>query len=294
MQQIISQVLLPIVLAAIMFGMGLNLKPRDFGHIFVRPKAAALGLALQLVALPILAIAIIFVFNLPTEIAAGLFLLSLCPGGATSNLFSYLAKGDIALSVSLTAVSSLIVPFSLPLLFLAYSNVNEISNAHFELPLLLTIKQLVAVTLVPVIFGMTIRYFFEPFSQVFQVHWNRLATFAMISVVIALIVTNPQIADALISIQSISVISLCLMALTMGYVFSLKAKLSETERRTIAIEVGVQNAGTAMMVALTILQQPTLAFIPLMYGILMNIPAFAFIAWARLNTSTDSAIATKS
>ena len=280
MEQTISQVMLPVVLAIVMLGMGLNLKAKDFKAVLDAPKAAILGFALQMLMLPILALFIIKLFGLNKEIAAGLFLIALCPGGATSNLFSFLAKGNIALSVCLTGVVSLLSPLILPLAFLGFIHFSgSIDSQSFSLPLLPAMKKLALVTLLPTLIGMCIRHYADDYSQSLIPLVKKLSALAMFLLIGALIFTNLSILPAMFSIYGAAVITLSSVSLLAAYFIAGKCNILEVDRKTIAIEVGVQNAGTAMMVALGIMQQPALAMIPLMYGLLMNIPAFTFVWW---------------
>lgn len=280
MAQIISQVMLPIVLAIIMLGMGLSLQKKDFKAVLQHPKTALLGFMLQLFLLPLLAIVIIKLFGLSNEAAAGLFLLALCPGGATSNLFSFLAKGNVALSVCLTGVVSMLSPVILPIAFVAFVHYSgSINSQPFELALLPAMKKLAMVTLLPTFIGMCIRYFASEWSVSVLPLIKKTSAIAMLLVISALVLTNLTIIPAMFSLHGVAVLTLCSASLLIAYFIAGKLNVLDTDRKTIALEVGVQNAGTAMMVALSIMHQPALAVIPLMYGLLMNIPAFTFVWW---------------
>ncbi|MEL0629292.1 bile acid:sodium symporter family protein [Psychromonas aquatilis] len=278
--QIVTQIMLPIVLALVMLGMGLSLKIKDFKAILSDPKVTIIGLLLQLLLLPILALIIINVFSLNQIAAAGLFLLALCPGGATSNLFSFIAKGNLALSVCLTSIVSMLSPFIIPIAFVGFIHYSgSANNQYFNLPLLPAIKQLALVTLLPTVIGMCIRYFANEWSQSIIPVIKKGSTIAMLLVVSALVLTNLTLVPSMFSLQGGAVITLCSLALIITYFIAGKLNVNETDRKTMAIEVGVQNAGTAMMVAFTVMHQPALATVPLMYGLLMNIPAFIFVYW---------------
>lgn len=279
MQHIVTQVLLPITLAIVMLGMGLGLKHADFSRVITQPKSSIIGLCLQIFMLPTLALVLIQLFPLSSTAAAGLFLVSLCPGGATSNLFSLIAKGDVALSITLTAVISLLSPFLLPLVFITYLDIHGSQLEQFQLPIDLAIKQLIAVTVLPISLGMIITKWLPKQSQLIQPMVKKLSTIAMLLIILALLITNQKIFDRFISIEGIAVLLLSSCSLFLAYFITGKIKVSQQAQRTIAIEVGVQNAGTAMMVALSIMHQPQLAVVPLMYGLLMNIPACLFVAW---------------
>ncbi|HIF9104922.1 TPA: bile acid:sodium symporter family protein [Photobacterium damselae] len=279
MQHIVTQVLLPITLAIVMLGMGLGLKRADFSRVITQPKSSIIGLCLQIFMLPTLALVLIQLFPLSSTAAAGLFLVSLCPGGATSNLFSLIAKGDVALSITLTAVISLLSPFLLPLIFITYLDIHGSQLEQFQLPIDLAIKQLIAITVLPISLGMIITKWLPKQSQLIQPMVKKLSTIAMLLIILALLITNQKIFNRFISIEGIAVLLLSSCSLFLAYFIAGKIKVSQQAQRTIAIEVGVQNAGTAMMVALSIMHQPQLAVVPLMYGLLMNIPACLFVAW---------------
>ncbi len=279
MQHIVTQVLLPITLAIVMLGMGLGLKRADFSRVITQPKSSIIGLCLQIFMLPALALVLIQLLPLSSTAAAGLFLVSLCPGGATSNLFSLIAKGDVALSITLTAVISLLSPFLLPLVFITYLDIHGSQLEQFQLPIDLAIKQLIAVTVLPISLGMIITKWLPKQSQLIQPMVKKLSTIAMLLIILALLITNQKIFDRFISVEGIAVLLLSSCSLFLAYFIAGKIKVSQQAQRTIAIEVGVQNAGTAMMVALSIMHQPQLAVVPLMYGLLMNIPACLFVAW---------------
>ncbi|HIF9132636.1 TPA: bile acid:sodium symporter family protein [Photobacterium damselae] len=279
MQHIVTQVLLPITLAIVMLGMGLGLKRADFSRVITQPKSSIIGLFLQIFMLPTLALVLIQLLPLSSTAAAGLFLVSLCPGGATSNLFSLIAKGDVALSITLTAVISLLSPFLLPLVFITYLDIHGSQLEQFQLPIDLAIKQLIAVTVLPISLGMIITKWLPKQSQLIQPMVKKLSSIAMLLIILALLITNQKIFDRFISIEGVAVLLLSSCSLFLAYFIAGKIKVSQQAQRTIAIEVGVQNAGTAMMVALSIMHQPQLAVVPLMYGLLMNIPACLFVAW---------------
>lgn len=281
MQQLISQIVLPITLALIMLVMGLGLTTHDFKKVLIFPKATITGLLLQLLFLPLLAIVVTLLFNLSPIASAGLFLLSLCPGGATSNMFSLLARGDVALSVSLTAITSIIVPLSLPLSFAAYLAFFDGTTQQINMPIAVIMKQLIVVTLVPVVVGMLLRHFLTAKVMGIEPVLKKTAAIAMITVIVLLMATNWATLVKSVSIVGVAAIMLCVLALTSAYWLSTFIGLAPGAIRTIAIEVGVQNAGTAMLVAFTVLKQPDLALIPLMYGLLMNIPAFSFVWWVN-------------
>ncbi len=151
---VLTKVILPVSLFLIMFGIGISLKMSDFKSIFKAPKAIVVGVIAQLIFLPIIAFVLAIVFRLPSELAVGLIIIALAPGGATSNMFTYLYKGDVSLSVSLTLLVSLITPFTIPVLTALSMLYFMESSTEFELPIIKTIVQLLVITVIPIALGM--------------------------------------------------------------------------------------------------------------------------------------------
>ena len=156
-EEMLKEVALPIALILIMLGMGMTLVPADFKRVFVKPLASVLGLCLQLLLLPVVAFLLCKGFGLPAELAVGLMLIAACPGGATSNLISHLSNGDTALSVSLTAVSSLVTTLTIPLVMgFAMSTFMDSAQA-VSVPFVKTVIQLMVVSVIPIVVGMGLR-----------------------------------------------------------------------------------------------------------------------------------------
>jgi len=277
MQALLSNLLLPLALASIMFGMGLQLQTADFKSAIKARKASALALSLQLLLLPLLALLIASILPLTPSHATGLLLVALCPAGATSNLFSNLVKGDLALSVSLTTISSLLSPFLLPILFVSFSKFIGESSTLFTLPLLPTIKKLSFVTLLPIAIGMLLRHYFTSWAINAEPTIKKMSASIMLIIVLLLMITNHQALLQTGFITALAILLLVISAMSISYYMGKKLALSHAQTLTLSYEVGIQNAGTAILVAMTILTTPALATVPLLYGILMNIPAFAFL-----------------
>ncbi|MBY5943714.1 bile acid:sodium symporter family protein [Photobacterium rosenbergii] len=273
MGQTMLTVALPIALAWMMYCVGLTLSLADFKRVGRYPIAVLAGLSAQLIGLPLIAFALIQLLGLPEVVAVGLWLLALAPGGASSNVITHLSGGNTALSISMTAVSSLIIPFSLPLLLPVV-----LSESQLVLPLKTAILQLVMVTLVPVSMGMLCHHIgrgkrFEVFAK-----WaGRSSIWVLMFTVAITLAANTKVFQQLFSSASIVAIALCLLGMALGVVVARLLKGGEQLTKTLAIEVGVQNAGTAIFVAVVQLKQPELALTPLLYGVLMNIPVAVMI-----------------
>lgn len=285
----LAQALLPWILAAVMLAMGLSLEIDNFRQVARHPGRMALGLALQMLALPLLSWVIVLVLPLPPLAAAGLLLVALVPGGATSNLFTYLARGDLALSVCLTAMTAMLVPFTLPLIMALNFHMLGFPTAGFSLPYWSAVGQLVMVTLVPVLVGMGVRRTLGPArADRLLPAVRRLTGIAMIAIVLALFAAYFDRLPAVFGLETVAVISLCSLAMLLGDRVARRAGLPEASVRSITVEVGVQNAGVAMMVAFAILHNPALGIVPLLYGLMMNVPAFAWVFWQGWRARADA------
>jgi len=223
---LLMTVVLPVSLFIIMLGMGLSLRTADFTHILAEPKAALIGLSAQMIALPLIAFLIATFFKLPPELAVGLMIISFAPGGATSNMFSNLANGDVALSISLTAIVSLVTPFTLPWLTLLSMDHFMEAGEIFELPLLKTIIQLLVITVIPVLMGMFILSKWqkvanktEPVIRVFSV------IFLFLIILVIVLKNKMQMVDFFIQ-TGVATLMLNILVLGLGYLLATFFKLS--------------------------------------------------------------------
>ena len=274
----LAQTMLPWILAAVMLAMGLSLEVENFRQVARHPARLALGLGLQMLALPLLSWIVVLVFQLSPLAAAGLLLVALVPGGATSNLFTYLVRGDLALSVCLTAIAAILVPFTLPLIMALNFRLLGLSAVEFSLPYWTVVGQLVLVTLVPAFAGMGLRSMLGPArADALLPAVRRLTAFAMLATVLALFAAYFDRLPAVVSLETAAVLTLCSLAMMVGDRVARWAGLPEASVRSITVEVGIQNAGVAMMVAFAILGNPALGIVPLLYGLMMNLPAFGWV-----------------
>jgi BASS family bile acid:Na+ symporter len=274
----LSQVALPWVLASVMMAMGLSLTVADFARTWHHPRRVLLGTGLQMLGLPLLAWMLVLLLPLPPLASAGLLLVSLVPGGATSNMFSYLVQGDLALSVTLTAVAAVLAPFTLPLIMGWNLELLGLSDGGLMLPYWHTVGQLLLVTLLPVLAGMLLRRTLPAYLLLTVLPGVKVFTgIAMVSVVVALFVSHAERLPAWISLETLAVLLLCLLSMLLGHGVARRLQLPHDSVRAITVEVGVQNAGVAMMVAFVVLQQPAIGLVPLLYGLLMNVPVFLWM-----------------
>ena len=251
---IIGQIFLPVSLAIIMFGMGLTLVIGDFIRIFTYPKAVLVGLINQIILLPIIGFSIVVLFKLSPTMATGVMILSLCPGGPTSNLITQVSRGNIGLSVTLTALASLITVFTIPVLLseaIAYFTGN--TGVVIELPVLQTMLQILVITVIPIAIGIIIRKRNEGFALRMEKPMRTASTILFVIIFLVIIIANKDnLAQAM---KEVGLATLLLNLLTMGLGF-LTAKLfgiAGNSQITITIESGIQNGTLAFVIATTIL-----------------------------------------
>ncbi len=251
---IIGQIFLPVSLAIIMFGMGLTLVIGDFIRIFTYPKAVLVGLINQIILLPIIGFSIVVLFKLSPTMATGVMILSLCPGGPTSNLITQVSRGNIGLSVTLTALASLITVFTIPVLLseaIAYFTGN--TGVVIELPVLQTMLQILVITVIPIAIGMIIRKRNEGFALRMEKPMRTASTILFVIIFLVIIIANKD--NLVQAMKEVGLATLLLNLLTMGLGF-LTAKLfgiAGNSQITITIESGIQNGTLAFVIATTIL-----------------------------------------
>ena len=269
-KSILTSIILPASLAIIMLGMGLSLVLGDFKKIFQYPKAAFVGLANQLFILPIIGFFLCLIFNLPADMAVGLMIIAACPGGPTSNLITHVAKGDIALSISLTAITSIITVFTIPILLsFALSYFTKNSAAPIQLPILNTILQLMVITIIPVSIGMLINNYFPNFAKKMDAPMRVASTVIFIAVLLGIILANKNsIIPSMKEVGSVA-LALNLATMSLGYYTAKFFKLNLKQSISITIESGIQNGTLAIVIATSILQQTSMSIPAAVYSLLM-------------------------
>lgn len=275
---IISQIVLPISLFIIMLGMGLNLTINDFKQVLKQPKALSIGLAAQLILLPAVAVMIIWLFQLSAELAVGMIIIALCPGGTTSNMFSYLAKGDTALSISLTAAVSLITPFTIPVVTVVAMGYFLEQGSVFSLPILKTIIQLFLITIVPVGLGMLIFKRFPLFARKAEKPVKIFSIVFLLLIIAAITVTNKTEMLNYFAQTGLATLMLNTSTLLLGYWLAKAAKLENKQAIAIGIEVGIQNGTLALLIAGTLIGSSIMTIPAITYSLTMFVTGAGF-AW---------------
>ena len=270
---LVNSVIIPICLFLIMMGMGLTLVTNDFKRVLKYPKAVGIGLTNQLILLPIIGFALANIMPLRPEYAVGVMLLVLCPGGTTSNLFTYLAKGDVALSVTMTAIASVITVFTIPIV-LSFSLIYFMgSGSAFELPVLKTVLTLVLLTIVPISIGMLIKRYAPRVADRSQVYVSRFGVLFLTFLVLCLgYVQRDIIVDAFIATGPVSII-LNLSTMALGYYSSKWFGLNLAQRTSVTLEVGLQNSTLSIFMALTLLSNYDMSMMPAIYTLVMFLTA---------------------
>lgn len=281
----INTLFLPLCLALMMLVVGTSLEGKSFAPLMLRPKAMLVGLLAQLLLLPLLVWLLIGLFNLSGALAIGLILIAAAPGGATSNLFSYLARGDVALSVALTACMSLLAPLWMPWVVQLQLTWLDMP-VQLQLSMLQAALQLVMVTALPLLLGMLLRRHWPQLILRHETLLKRAASLVLMLMIATLVWSNLDSLRLRADLQTAGlVILLATLALASGYWLARLNRLNRQVARTLSFETGVQNAGVAMLLAFTQLKLPEAGMVALLYGLLMNIPTLLLLGWfSRANS----------
>ena len=231
------------LLGIVMFGMGMTLKLSDFKVVFTKPKAVICGILSQFIIMPVLAFLLVMLFQLPTELAVGVILVGACPGGTSSNVMTYLAKGDVALSVGMTACTTIMAPFVTPALVLL------LAGQTVDVSYVSMLVSIVQVVLVPIALGFVINYFFSKFAQAFSKALPLISVVAICLIIMAVVSANAAklMTTGALVVAVVMLHNVCGYAL--GYLVGRLLGLTKEQMRTLSIEVGMQNSGLATSLA---------------------------------------------
>ena len=272
-----TAVFLPLALGIIMLGLGLSLTLDDFKRVVQIPRAVLVGLVCQMLLLPVAAFLIATAFDLAPALAVGLMLLAASPGGATANLFSHLAKGDVALNITLTAVNSVLSLLSLP--FIVNFSMRHFMGADATIPLQFDkILQVFAIVLVPVAIGMVVNAN-APGAATRLGKPVKILSAAFLVLVIAGTVAKER-ANILEFFQQVGLAALAfnLVSMATGYLLPRLARLSKKQAIAIGMEIGIHNGTLAIAIASspTLLNNSTMAIPPAIYSLIMFFTAAVF------------------
>ncbi|MBO4924644.1 MAG: bile acid:sodium symporter family protein [Bacteroidales bacterium] len=287
-------IVLPI-LTLLMFDLGLTLKFEDFGKVFRSPWPIAIALVGQLILLPLIALDLAWAFKLPPVFFIGLVLIACCPGGSSSNVFSKLAGGDVALSVTLTALSSVITLFTIPVIMsLATTMVGQ--SVGITLPVGNLIKQNLLLMLVPVLLGIGMHYTWPNAAEKTDKVLGKLAFPLLLVLITVFYIQHHKTIIDNIGVLGVCVTALILVAIGCSSLLSRLVKTGDKQRRTVVIEVGMQNAAQAIAIASSpfIFANEEMAIPAILYSLMMNIVLLIYVGVLRKRDKRQLAEATES
>ena len=271
----------PLALALIMLGLGLGLTLNDFKRVLQNPKIFFVGIFSQIVLLPIIAYILLLVMKVPTAIALGVMIIAAAPGGVTSNVMTKFARGDVALSISLTAVCSLISIISVPLIVFSSAKLIGVSNISEEITMTGIALKMAGVVTLPVFIGMIIRKFTENFISNNIKFIERTTGFLFLIVFAAIWIEERNNILSYLSQAGVIVLTLNIVMMIFAYYLAKVFSSNIEQRRCIAIECGLQNGTLAVFVATQIFNEIIYVIPTAAYALIMYITAFIFMYLLR-------------
>jgi len=271
----------PIALALIMLALGLGLTGQDFLRVLKQPKDFIVGLICQLILLPVIAFVLIKIFNTPLELALGVMIIAAAPGGVTSNVLTKFANGDVALSVSLTAIISLISIISVPFIVFMSADLLEISNISKEISMIgISMKMFLVVTL-PVLLGMVIRKFATNFITSKTQMIQRISIILFVIVFAAIWVEEWENIMSYIAQAGAITLVLNIVMMIVGYYVAKFLASGVAQRKCISLECGLQNGTLAVFVASQLFSDITFLVPTAAYALIMFVTSILFVLFVR-------------
>jgi BASS family bile acid:Na+ symporter len=275
---LISGMLLPASLGIIMLGLGMTLHPSDFARILRQPKPVLIGLGVQMLLLTAICFGLCLLLQLPPELAVGMMLLAAAPGGASANIYSHLAGGDVALNITLTAVNSLLCLLSLPLI-VGFSLAYFMAADQAVPPPFGKIIEVGVIILLPVAIGMGIRRTWPQWSDRVEKPLRVFSVLLLALLVVLTMIQQWQLLAEYAAIIGLACVLFNVLSLLIGYAVPLALKLPRRQAIAIAMEIGIHNGTLALFVAFTVLDNSVMAVPAAFYSISMFITAGLFAAW---------------
>ena len=267
----------PIALALIMLGLGLGLSTRDFLRVINNPKDFTVGIICQLILLPIVAYILLLILRLPVELALGLMIIAAAPGGVTSNVLTKFANGDVALSISLTAVGSLISIFSVPFIVFSSAKLLGVTDLSSDITMTGIALKMALVVTVPVILGMIIRRFAENFISSNINIVNRITGILFIVVFAAIWIEERENIISYLGQAGLAVLILNVVMMTLAFYIAKGFATGIPQRKCISLECGLQNGTLAVFVATQIFNDVAYMVPTAAYALIMYVTGFIFI-----------------
>lgn len=272
------------ILIILMFLLGIGLKVESFKEVFRRPKAVLVGTFAQIILLPAVAFGVASFFELPPLFFMGMMLIACSPGGSSSNVFSMLAKGDVALSITLTAISSVVTLFTIPVIMgsvAQYVSVN--SGMEISLPVGKLLVQNILLVFLPMLAGVLFKLWKKDMAQKIEKVLGKLAFPALMILASVFFFQYPDEIISNFSLLGVSVSVLILSCMLLGVVSAYLFGLKSPQRRTIVIEVGMQNAAQAIAIASSpfVFNSGPMAIPAIIYALMMNVFLLLYVAYSR-------------
>ncbi|PPR11923.1 MAG: Pantothenate precursors transporter PanS [Alphaproteobacteria bacterium MarineAlpha11_Bin1] len=283
---IIAELFLPLALAFIMFALGLRLALKDFSRVFKQPKDFLVGAISQLILLPVIAFALVSIWPLHPEIALGVMIIAVAPGGVTSNILTSFARGDVALSISLTAVISLVCLITIPLV-LVFAHGELIGGNVGDVSITKTAVSVFLIVTVPTLIGLFVRHYAERFTQVFEPWAHRISTALFVIVLLGAILQQRENIIPFFAEAGLITLVLNILMMVLAYTIARAFASGPPQRAAISIECGLQN-GTLAIAISTILFGGGLTAIPAAtYSLIMFFTALILILLIRSRKIID-------
>lgn len=272
---------IPILLQVIMFGMGTELSLKDFAKVMRMPKGVIVGIVCHYTIMPLVGFAVAHLFNFPGEIAAGIILIGCCPSGLASNVMCYLAKANLALSVSVTTVSTLLAPFLTPLLM------KLLGGSYIAIDLWAMVWDITKIVIIPIAAGLAFHYILRG-----KIKWldKVMPVISMVGIALVLLVITAAGRDNLLKVGGLLIVATFIHNMSgyfLGYWSARLLKFPEKDCRTIALEVGMQNAGLASALAKSMGKIATVGLASVIFGTMMNVTGSSLASWWHSRTPED-------
>lgn len=272
---LLTNLLLPLALGVIMLGLGMGLTLDDFRRVARYPRAVLTGLILQVLILPAVAFALALAFGLPPELAVGLMLLAASPGGATANIYSHLARGDVALNITLTAINSLLCLLTLPLI-LNWSLEYFLGAGQYVPPPVRKVIEVAVIIVLPVVIGMVVRAYAPRLAGRVEKPLRLLSVLVLVLLVAAAITQERDTLVGFFAVVGLACLSFNLISMGVGYAAPIALKLPRRQAIAIAMEIGIHNGTLAIFIALNVLGNARISVPAAVYSLLMFATAAVF------------------
>ena len=244
------------ILGIIMFGMELNVKASDFKELFIRPKFVLIGIGAQFIIMPLIAYILVKGFNLPLGLAIGVVLVGTCPGGTSSNVITYLSKGDVALSVGITSCTTLLAPFMTPIL------TKLLIGQSIDVNVIAMFLSVVKVVIVPIVLGILAHRFLPKIAELLKDVLPMISTLGIVAIVIAVVSVSAEKIIANLGIIVLIIVCHNLFGYLFGFLVGKSVTKDMAKVKALSVEVGMQNSGLATSLALTHFATQPLAAVP--------------------------------